>query len=66
MRRETERVAACWSGGKDSMMAVYELLEAGEVRVATLLTTVTKEPSRISIHGVRRELLHQQAASLGE
>jgi uncharacterized protein (TIGR00290 family) len=65
MGSEIERVAAAWSGGKDSAMAVYELLRAGQVRVATLLTTITKEPSRISVHGVRRELLRQQGSSLG-
>lgn len=55
----------CWSGGKDSAMALHALLSAGEVRVAALLTTVTEGYERISMHGVRRELLQRQAESIG-
>jgi uncharacterized protein (TIGR00290 family) len=54
----------CWSGGKDSCVALHELLKAGR-RVAALLTTVTADSGRISMHGVRRELLERQAAALG-
>src|SRR5258708_39348604 len=56
-------VAVCWSGGKDSCLALHEILKTRRVR--TLLTTVTRDFDRISMHGVRRELLGQQAASLG-
>ena len=55
----------CWSGGKDSAMALYELQRAGTYDVVGLLTTVTAAYDRISMHGVRRSLLHQQAASVG-
>jgi len=61
----TEKVIVSWSGGKDSALALYELLEAGRYEVCALLTTVTEEYDRISMHGVRRILLEQQAASLG-
>lgn len=54
-----------WSGGKDSAMAVYQLLASQKYEIAALLTTVTDEFDRISMHGVRRELLEQQAAALG-
>ena len=54
-----------WSGGKDSCLALYELLGARLYRVVALLTTVTRDYDRISMHGVRRELLERQAASLG-
>ena len=60
-----EEVLFCWSGGKDSAMALHALRLAGEVRVAALLTTVTDEYDRISMHGVRRVLLERQAESLG-
>jgi uncharacterized protein (TIGR00290 family) len=60
-----ERVALSWSGGKDSSMAAYQLLASRKYEIAALLTTVTEEFDRISMHGVRRELLEQQAASLG-
>lgn len=54
-----------WSGGKDSCFALYETQRAAEYRVAALLTTLTRDYDRISMHGVRRELLEEQAASLG-
>ena len=61
----TEKVLVSWSGGKDSALALYELRKAGGYEVCALLTTVTEEYDRISMHGVRRALLEQQAASLG-
>jgi len=60
-----EDVLFCWSGGKDSAMALHALRSAGEYRVTSLLTTVTDEYDRISMHGVRRVLLERQAESIG-
>src|SRR5260370_24547382 len=54
-----------WSGGKDSCLALFEIQKARDYRVAALLTTVTRDYDRISMHGVRRVLLEKQAASLG-
>ena len=45
-------------------MALEELLEGGRFDVAALVTTMTRESDRISMHGVRRELLQRQAESL--
>ena len=61
----TEPILFCWSGGKDSAMALHILKQRPEVRIAALLTTVTETYDRISMHGVRRELLVQQAQSIG-
>jgi len=58
-------VLVAWSGGKDSALALREILSDGCYRVTALLTTVTGEYDRISMHGVRRTLLERQAASLG-
>ena len=58
-------VLVSWSGGKDSCFALYETQRAPEYRVAALLTTLTRDFDRVSMHGVRRELLEEQAASLG-
>ncbi|MGQ0792748.1 MAG: diphthine--ammonia ligase [Deltaproteobacteria bacterium] len=55
----------CWSGGKDSSFALYEILKRGEYEVKYLLTTVNAPLRRISMHGVREELLDAQALSLG-
>ncbi len=72
-----EPVLFCWSGGKDSAMALHTLLQQKRFHVAALLTTVTEgrvpgfvlanpgsTEDRIAMHGVRRELLHRQAESL--
>jgi len=56
-------LALAWSGGKDSALALHALRADGREPRA-LLTTVTEGVERISIHGVRRELLHAQAAAL--
>ncbi len=58
-------VLMSWSGGKDSCIALYEIQRAENYRVAALLTTLTRDYDRISMHGVRRVLLEKQASSLG-
>jgi uncharacterized protein (TIGR00290 family) len=58
-------VALCFSGGKDSVLALQELRRDGRWNVVRLLTTVTDAYDRVSMHGVRRTLLREQAASLG-
>lgn len=60
-----EPVAFCWSGGKDSALALYELRQSAEYEVVALLTTLTRDFDRISMHGVRRELLLRQAQAIG-
>ncbi|MBS1867386.1 MAG: diphthine--ammonia ligase [Acidobacteria bacterium] len=63
--QEAEPILFCWSGGKDSAMALHVLLQQKQFRVTGLLTTVTEGFDRISMHGVRRELLQRQAESIG-
>jgi uncharacterized protein (TIGR00290 family) len=58
-------VVFSWSGGKDSAMALHVLLRDPHFEVVSLLTTVTEGFERISMHGVRNELLRQQAESIG-
>jgi uncharacterized protein (TIGR00290 family) len=60
-----EKVLFSWSGGKDSAMALQAILADRRYQVAALLTTVTGDYDRISMHGVRRVLLERQAKSLG-
>lgn len=55
-------VLMSWSGGKDSCLALYEIQKTR--RVEALLTTVTRDFDRISMHGVRRLLLERQVESL--
>jgi uncharacterized protein (TIGR00290 family) len=58
-------VLVSWSGGKDSCLALHEIQKTSNIRVEALLTTVTRDFDRISMHGVRRVLLERQAESLG-
>lgn len=54
-----------WSSGKDSALALYKTLQNPTFEVVTLLTSVSEQYQRISMHGVRVELLDQQAKSIG-
>jgi uncharacterized protein (TIGR00290 family) len=59
------RALVSWSGGKDSSLALHRVLGDGSARVDALLTTVTDEYDRISMHGVRVALLEAQARAIG-
>jgi uncharacterized protein (TIGR00290 family) len=61
----SERAAVAWSGGKDSALALYEVASSGELEVDCLLTTLTEDYGRVTMHGVRAELLELQAEALG-
>jgi uncharacterized protein (TIGR00290 family) len=61
MRRQ---VLLSWSGGKDSALALQALRADPKIEVAGLLTSVTRDYERISVHGVRRSLLERQAERL--
>jgi uncharacterized protein (TIGR00290 family) len=54
-----------WSGGKDSALALYYAQKSGLYSVEKLLTNINGKHRRISMHGVREELLEQQAKSIG-
>ena len=67
MRADTRPApyALSWSGGKDSALALHALTVDGEPPPAALITTLTNGYDRISMHGVRRELLWRQARAVG-
>lgn len=52
-----------WSGGKDSALALYHAIHQN-IQVQALLTSVNQANERISMHGVRRTLLEEQAKFL--
>src|SRR6476659_6556865 len=54
-----------WSGGKDSSLALYHCLQNPELDIKYLVTSINDSVNRISMHGVRYELLKQQAAEIG-
>ena len=65
MSEGAEKILFAWSSGKDSAMALHELQQSNGREIVALLTTITEGYERISIHGVREELLDSQAASIG-
>ncbi|UPL47982.1 Dph6-related ATP pyrophosphatase [Hymenobacter sublimis] len=54
-----------WSGGKDSALALYHALRNPSLQVTTLLTSINAHYNRVSMHGVRVELLEAQARRIG-
>jgi diphthamide synthase (EF-2-diphthine--ammonia ligase) len=58
MRKPKALIA--WSSGKDSAFALHEIRRAGDYEVVAALTTVTDTFARVSMHGVREELLRAQ------
>ncbi|MGH8217483.1 MAG: diphthine--ammonia ligase [Steroidobacteraceae bacterium] len=60
-----QRIVFCWSGGKDSALALNRLLRDERYEVVALLTTCNEYYQRVSMHGVRLELLDAQARDLG-
>jgi uncharacterized protein (TIGR00290 family) len=60
-----DSLALSWSGGKDSALALWTLQTELDTWPEALITTVTEGYERISMHGVRRELLQMQASAVG-
>lgn len=60
-----QRVLFSWSGGKDSALCLHRVLTSGRYEVVALLTTVNEHFQRVSMHGVRVELLEAQARQIG-
>lgn len=54
-----------WSGGKDSSLALHTLLQDKQYNIQYLLTSINSAHDRVSMHGVRRALLHAQAEAIG-
>jgi uncharacterized protein (TIGR00290 family) len=59
------RAVVSWSSGKDSAFALHEVRQVGTLDPVGLLTTVTRTFGRVSMHGVREELLDRQAEATG-
>jgi uncharacterized protein (TIGR00290 family) len=59
------RVALSWSGGKDSALALRALREELRIEPEALITTITADYGRVTMHGVRRRLVRAQARAVG-
>lgn len=60
-----EKILFCWSGGKDSALALNRLRQDNRYEIVSLLTTCNEHFQRVSMHGVRLELLDAQAEAIG-
>jgi uncharacterized protein (TIGR00290 family) len=60
-----KRAYMSWSGGKDSALALHRILQGEEYQIDCLLTSINSDRHRISMHDVRRDVLEEQAASIG-
>ncbi|HXI00755.1 MAG TPA: diphthine--ammonia ligase [Sphingobacteriaceae bacterium] len=59
-----EKAALFWSGGKDCAFALHTVIKEKKYQVETLVTTLNRQFRRISMHGVREEMLDKQAEAL--
>lgn len=62
---EKKKVVFNWSGGKDSALALYKMLNDDSYEVVSLLTTVNRQTQRSTMHGIPMSLLECQADSIG-
>jgi len=60
-----EKVIFNWSGGKDSALCLYKILQQNQYDILCLLTSVSEPYQRVSMHGVRLDVLEAQAKSIG-
>lgn len=54
-----------WSSGKDAAYALYQIEQSNELEVVRLMTTVNEHFGRVSMHGIREEVLKRQAECIG-
>jgi len=63
LKQDRPSALISWSSGKDSAFSLHEVRRAGEFEVVGALTTVSETFDRVSIHGVRQEILQAQLAA---
>lgn len=63
--KPTPKALMNWSGGKDSALTLYKLIQSQDYEIACLLTSISEKYQRISMHGVRVDLLIAQTESIG-
>ncbi|MEW6773436.1 MAG: diphthine--ammonia ligase [Bacteroidota bacterium] len=62
---EKTKAFVSWSGGKDSTLALHYVLKNNLYQVEFLFVTINKNTQRVSMHGVRKELITRQGLSIG-
>src|SRR5260370_17110361 len=60
-----KKAALLWSGGKDSALALHRARQSHpEIQIVKLVTCISQAYDRVSMHGVRRQLIEDQADAL--
>ncbi|MBT1709894.1 adenine nucleotide alpha hydrolase [Fulvivirgaceae bacterium PWU5] len=65
MQQGKQNVTISWSGGKDAAFALHKILATGLYNVVHLHTVIGASTRRVGLHGVREELIDEQATCLG-
>lgn len=60
-----EKAVMVWSGGKDSSFALHKVIQGQQYEVIALMSTINGENKRLSMHGVREEIIEKQASAIG-
>ena len=60
-----KKILVSWSSGKDSAWTLHTLRQRPDISIGALLTTISEENDRVTMHGVRRALVEAQAAAIG-
>jgi uncharacterized protein (TIGR00290 family) len=62
--KHSEKAIFFWSGGKDSALCLHKILEEGKYEITALVSTISADLKRVSMHGVREELIEEQAKNI--
>lgn len=60
-----KKITVSWSGGKDAALALFHIFNSNEFEVANLHCVINKETGRVGLHGVREQLIEEQARAIG-
>lgn len=61
---DRKKTLLSWSSGKDSAWALYKLRQMPDIEIAGIFTSINKKYGRVSLHGVRLEVIESQAQAL--
>ena len=62
---ENSNAALFWSGGKDSAFALWNLQNENQLDIKYLITTINRNFNRVSMHGLREEIIERQVKETG-
>lgn len=60
-----KKITISWSGGKDAALALLHIFSSNDFEVVNLHCIINKETRRVGLHGVREQLIEEQARAIG-